>query len=328
MQADTAICAVSRLNHIENEVQSQARDILLSYSGGAAVHGSLWAAHACRGPRLWRARLGCGAPLAALLAFSAISAPGATILRLPALPPLGQAAGGVANAAGGALAAVQTAWPAVGGGRLASVLQRYYSPAASWRGRDSNRHGGSAAAGRPDAAGSPGLKTQQARRSGRRGARSAAAAGLDTDISSSSGGGGAGPRHANGGSSHGGHASARAAASRGGRRAAGGTGAPAILPLRLGAWQLLAAMAVPAIASLVRLPCINDHEPAEVYFLPQQLHTGQLLAFVHCDCRTQSGAISIGMDMHLCPSRVGHMLATSQCMACSSWWPERATAAP
>lgn len=206
------------------------------------MYAAAWAAHAVgfNRRRLWAAHHGSAVPLAALLAFAALRSPGATLLTVPALRDLAGAASEIAT--GGAAGLSQY---------VSEHAQRYFVAALwpSWLPR-------------------PGLGAR-----GRRGGVKTHGGGVKTRTGSGgSGSGGPGgrpssrdgpqrrrqpqaasrpPRHTSGKGGGGGSRGSSSSDSGAAARARALIAAPALLPMRLGPGQLLAAMAAPSLLSLV-----------------------------------------------------------------------------
>jgi hypothetical protein len=203
------------------------------------VFAGVRAFHALRRQRLWAAHHGSAVPLAALLAFAALRSPGATLLTVPAPPAPGDLAGAASGIVGGGCAGLSrhvTDYVARG---FVTMLWPAWLPRP-----------GPGAPGRRD-----GAKTRSQGSGG--GGSSGGMFGGKLGVPGVPQGrgqpqaGSHASRHSTGNSSKG---SGRAGGSAGADPAARpwtGPGAAALLPLRLGARQLLAAMAAPPLLSLV-----------------------------------------------------------------------------
>ena len=202
------------------------------------MFASIWAFHALRRRRLWAAHHGSALPLAALLAFAALRSPGATLLTVPLPPALGElvsaASGAVSNPAGLSQYVSEHTQQYIASSLWPSWLPLLGPGARGQRSGVKTRSGG----GGGDSSSSGGaFDSRPSPRAGPRGRRQPQA----TSPSS---------RHAGGSGKRGGNGSGDSspAAAAG---SPGGPGAAALLPLPLGARQLLAAMAAPPLLSLV-----------------------------------------------------------------------------
>ena len=205
------------------------------------MYAAAWAAHTVGNHRrrLWAAHHGSAVPLAALLAFAALRSPGTTLLTVPAPPALGD----LVSAASGVVS------DPAGFSQYVSEHAQHYIASSLWpswlpplgpgaRGRrsgaktrsSSGGSGGGGGGGSSNVSGSrPGARAgPHGRRQPQAGSR------LSRQTGGIGGGGSLGSRDPS--------AAARPWA---------GPGAAALLPLRLGARQLLAAMATPPLLSLV-----------------------------------------------------------------------------
>ncbi len=222
--------------------------LIYSPAGTVVVYALMWAAQRRRRVRLWRA-CGSGPGLAALLAFATVSAPGTVILTVPRPPALGELPSRLASnlapnlAAGGALGAVYTAvYTAVSSAAanaISRMLRRLLAalglPAfGQWAAAGGDGGGGGGYSGARDSKGGHGYNTRSSRGKPATSAPAGAAA--------------AGRRQAPASQRPSKPPSSSGRSSTKWQSAAAGV---AIFPLRLTAVQLLAAMAAPALLSLV-----------------------------------------------------------------------------
>lgn len=203
------------------------------------VYALMWAVQRQRRMRLWRA-CGSGPGLAALLAFATVSAPGTVILTVPRPPALGELPSSLTSflapnlAAGGALGAVYTAVSGVAGDAISRLLRWLLAalglPAfGQWAAASGGGYSGAW-----DSKGGHGYNTRSSRGKPATAAPAGAAAAGRRQASAPQR-----PSKPPG-------SSGRSSTKR--QSAAAGV---AIFPLRLTAVQMLAAMAAPALLSLV-----------------------------------------------------------------------------
>jgi hypothetical protein len=202
------------------------------------VYAAAWAAHAVgfNRQRLWAAHHGSAVPLVALLAFAALRSPCATLLTVPAPPALRDLAGAASGiATGGAAGLLRHASDYAFHGFVAALWPSWLPrPGLGPQGR---RDGVKTRSGSRDGGGGGGVS----------GSRPSSQSALHRTRQPQAGS--RSSRHAGGISGKGGRTGG--GVSQAARQSWTSSGAAALLPMRLGARQLLVAMAAPPLLSLV-----------------------------------------------------------------------------